>query len=63
MTLLSVQLSRAMATGRARQAPPSRATVLAGLLRKRAAAHASGAIELERMLREQIRWALPIVRG
>jgi hypothetical protein len=32
------------------------------LLRKRAAAHNVGADELEKLLRDQIRWALPIER-
>jgi hypothetical protein len=61
MTLLSLQLSRALAKGRATPAPPqSRADLLVSLLRKRAAAHNAGAEELEAMLRDQIRWALPI---
>lgn len=62
MTMLSARLARAMASGRARQTPPNRIEVLAGLLRKRAAAHAAGATELEALLREQIRWALPMVQ-
>jgi hypothetical protein len=33
------------------------------LLRKRAAAHNVGAEDLEAMLRDQIRWSLPIRRG
>lgn len=62
MTMLSARLARAMASGRARPAPPNRIEVLAGLLRKRAAAQAAGATELEALLREQIRWALPMVQ-
>lgn len=63
MTLLSLRLSRALANGRA--APPepsSRADLLLALLRKRAAAHNVGDEELEGLLKDQIRWALPIER-
>ncbi len=64
MTTLSLQLSRALARGRSEPAPPpTRADLLATLLRKRAAARNSGAVELEAMLIDQIRWALPIERG
>ncbi|MEI9853009.1 MAG: hypothetical protein WDN24_21600 [Sphingomonas sp.] len=63
MTLLSLQLSRALSRGRsAPPAPQTRADLLAMLLRKRAAAHNAGAGDLEEMLRNQIRWGLPIVR-
>lgn len=63
MTLLSLKLSRALAQGRsAPTAPASRADLLHTLLRKRAAAHNAGAGELETLLRDQIRWALPIER-
>ncbi|MES2059115.1 MAG: hypothetical protein V4564_24450 [Pseudomonadota bacterium] len=56
-------MSRALAQGRAaRPEPPSRAALLASLLRKRAAAHNVGAQELEALLRDQIRWSLPIER-
>jgi hypothetical protein len=40
--------------------PQSRASLLAILLRKRATAHNVGADDLEALLRDQIRWALPI---
>ncbi|MHA6718378.1 hypothetical protein ACX40Y_02890 [Sphingomonas sp. RS6] len=62
--MLSLKLSKALAQGRT-IAPPAqtRAALLATLLRKRAAAHNAGSAELEMMLRNQIRWALPIVRG
>jgi hypothetical protein len=61
--MLSHRLSRALAQGRAAPAaPPSRASLLASLLRKRATAHNAGAEELEALLRDQIRWALPIIR-
>lgn len=63
MTMLSLQLSKALANGRTRpRAPESRSELLLTLLRKRAAAHNAGAEELEGLLREQIRWALPIHR-
>lgn len=61
MTMLSLKLSRALTNGRAASAPPQdRASLLLTLLRKRAAAHNTGADELEAMLRDQIRWALPM---
>ena len=61
MTMLSLRLSRALSQGRAaRSEPQSRASLLAALLRKRAAAHTAGAEELEALLRDQIRWSLPM---
>jgi hypothetical protein len=63
MTMLSARLARAMETGRAPRPAATRPQLLAGLLRKRAAAHAAGATELEKLLRDQIRWSLPIIRG
>ncbi|TKD53154.1 hypothetical protein [Sphingomonas baiyangensis] len=62
MTRLSFRFSRALEQGRAARAPATRAELLHRLLRKRAAAHHAGADDLEKMLRDQIRWALPIVR-
>jgi len=63
MTMLSLQLSRALAQGRAApELPESRTALLVMLLRKRAAAHNAGAHDLEALLRDQIRWALPIER-
>lgn len=63
MTMLSLKLSRAVSAGRRDPAPPpDRAQLLAMLLRKRAVAHNVGADDLEAMLRDQIRWALPIDR-
>ena len=62
MTMLSLRLSRALAQGRKTAEPHSRASLLATLLRKRAAAHNVGAEELEALLRDQIRWSLPIER-
>ncbi|MEO5865601.1 MAG: hypothetical protein ABIS14_02450 [Sphingomonas sp.] len=64
MTALSLKLSRALARGRAAPSPPrSRADLLLTLLRKRATAHNVGDDELEALLRDQIRWALPIERS
>ena len=61
MTMLSLKLSRAVSAGRADPLPLSnRAQLLVILLRKRAAAHNVGADDLEAMLRDQIRWALPM---
>lgn len=61
MTILSLKLSKALAKGRAApDHPQSREELLVTLLRKRAAAHNVGADELELLLRDQIRWALPI---
>jgi len=37
--------------------------LLVSLLRKRAAAHNAGAGELEALLRNQIRWALPMAHA
>lgn len=63
MTALSVHFSRALARGRKDKAPDSRAALLAALLRKRATAQVVGADDLEALLREQIRWALPMQDG
>lgn len=63
MTMLSARLSRALANGRHRRTPETRAELLETLLRKRAAAHQTGAEDLEALLRDQIRWALPVERG
>lgn len=61
MTMLSLTLSKALAKGRsAPSRPQSREELLVTLLRKRAAAHNMGAEELETLLRDQIRWALPM---
>ncbi|HTU11735.1 MAG TPA: hypothetical protein VMG08_12655 [Allosphingosinicella sp.] len=54
-------LSRAVAKGRAdRGRPTSRQQILVSLLNKRAEAHRQGLHGEERLLREQIRWALPV---
>ncbi|MDP5279968.1 hypothetical protein Q9Q95_13620 [Sphingomonas sp. DG1-23] len=61
--MLSLRLSRAVAQGRAvPDHPENRAALLVTLLRKRAAAYNAGAHDLEALLRDQIRWALPIER-
>ena len=61
MTALSVRFARALSQGRRiKPAVETRPQLLASLLRKRAAAHAAGADELESLLRDQIRWALPV---
>lgn len=62
MTMLSARLSQALARGRRKRTPDTRCVVLVALLRKRAAAHVRGDMALEALLREQIRWALPIER-
>lgn len=62
MTRSSLILSRAAERGRADREPASRVGILAALLRKRATASNHGADEMEAMLREQIRWSLPIER-
>ena len=61
MTALSVKFSQALARGRKiPPAPDSRESLLLALLRKRATAHVAGAEDLEALLRDQIRWALPM---
>lgn len=64
MTMLSVRLSQALVRGRRVAAPvATRSRLLELLLRKRAVAHVTGDAELELLLRDQIRWALPVERG
>ena len=64
MTALSVKFSQALLRGRREpRAPDSRESLLLALLRKRATAHVVGADDLEALLRDQIRWALPIDRA
>jgi hypothetical protein len=64
MSRLSYRLSKALSTGRAGSGrPASREQVLARLLAKRAAARQAGLDDLERALREQIAWALPVRKG
>ena len=59
MASLSFRLARALDTGRAERRL-TRERILLDLLNKRAAARQAGLTELERQLREQIRWALPV---
>ena len=59
MTWLSYKLSAALAKGR-QSRPLTREQILVDLLNKRAAARRAGLRDLERSLREQIRWALPL---
>jgi hypothetical protein len=61
MTWLSYKLSTALAKGR-RPRLVTREQILVDLLNKRAAAKQAGLADLERKLREQIRWALPLRR-
>lgn len=62
MTDLSFLLSRAVNKGRAnRGVPKNRESILVGLLNKRAEAHRQGLHDQEQLLREQIRWALPVI--
>lgn len=63
MTALSLRFSQALARGRrSPKIPDSRATLLVSLLRKRATAHSIGADDLEALLRDQIKWSLPMER-
>lgn len=61
MTWLSYKLSSALAKGR-QSRRLTREQILVDLLNKRAAARRAGLRDLERSLREQIRWALPLRR-
>jgi len=62
MSKMSFHFARALSAGRApRPVPLTRESILAALLRKRAEAARCGLAELERQLRSQIRWSLPIL--
>jgi hypothetical protein len=61
MTWLSYKLSTALSQGRQKR-NVTREQILVDLLNKRAAARRAGLADLERKLREQIRWALPLRR-
>ena len=61
-TNMAVQLARALAAGRSEAKVPTRADILAALLRKRCIAANAGLAELEMQIRSQILWALPIER-
>jgi hypothetical protein len=56
---LSYRLAKALSQGRP-GSHSSRESILAGLLNKRAAARRAGLREQEALLREQIRWSLPV---
>lgn len=58
---LSYRLTKALSQGRP-GSHSSRDSILAGLLNKRAAAQRAGLREQEALLREQIRWSLPVRR-
>lgn len=59
---MSFHFARALSAGRTRRTVPlTRESILAGLLRKRAEAARCGLGELEKQLRSQIRWGLPIL--
>jgi hypothetical protein len=60
MSLLSLKFTQALAQGRRSvPLPDTRERLLVSLLKKRATAHAIGADELEAILRDQIKWAMP----
>jgi hypothetical protein len=61
MSRLSYKLSSALSKGR-QSRRLTREQILVDLLNKRAAARRAGLRDLERSLREQIRWALPLRR-
>jgi hypothetical protein len=61
MSMLSLRFSRAIEGGRHRERPrDTRETLLVALLNKRATAYRLGAHDLDEMLRDQIRWSLPV---
>lgn len=61
MNHLSSRLAKAVSAGR--RQPATREQVLARLLIKRAAAYRAGLTIVERQLRDQIYWALPVRKG
>lgn len=62
MSKISFHFAQALSAGRTRRtAPLTRESILAGLLQKRAAAARCGLGDLEKQLRSQIRWSLPIL--
>lgn len=64
MSNLGFRLAAALSSGGARGARPhTREAVLSALLAKRAAAHRAGLVGQERLLRDQILWALPMRGG
>jgi hypothetical protein len=62
MSKMSFHFAQALSAGRSRRTTPlTRESILAGLLQKRAAAARCGLADLEKQLRSQIRWSLPIL--
>lgn len=62
MSKMSFHFARALSAGRIRRTVPlTRQSILAALLRKRAEAARCGLDDLEKQLRSQIRWGLPIL--
>ena len=61
--MLSARFAQALAKGRAAARPATRPRLLETLLHKRATAHVVGDRALEALLRDQIRWSLPVERG
>ena len=60
MSLLSLKFSQALAHGRrSAPLPDTRERLLVSLLKKRATAQSIGAEDLEAILRDQIKWAMP----
>lgn len=61
MSILGAKFSKALASGRRGAIAPEAA--LYTLLKKRAVASNVGADDIERLLRAQILWAMPVLRG
>ena len=61
MSILGAKFSKALASGRRGAIAPEAA--LYTLLKKRAVASNVGADDIERLLRAQILWAMPVMRG
>jgi|GEM_PF-802669 len=62
MSKMSFHFAQALSAGRTRRTVPlTRESILAALLQKRAEAARCGLAELEKQLRSQIRWSLPIL--
>lgn len=62
MASITLRFAKAIEAGRRLPRPAAtRASLLVALLNKRATAHNVGADDLEALLRDQIRWSLPMV--
>ena len=57
---MEVTFAKAVESGRSDKKMRTREEILVRLLRKRTYAEAAGMTGLEKILRDQIRWALPI---